>query len=520
MHRLLRNQLTKCRNDAGSVDVDRLIALVTATYDEVDRERKRTDRSTRLMIEELEAATQESAQAATALEKLAFYDPLTGLANRARFAASLDELAKHSCGGTPRYLLLLDLDRFKEVNDSLGHAAGDELLTRVGERLVSIAPQGTLIARLGGDEFAWILPPDHSQEAVARLTSQVIADLMQPIRLSDASVNIGVSIGIAAYPRDGKTISDLMRHADLALYEAKRQGRNTFISYNARLGEIAEKQLNLSREMRSAVADEADFVLDFQPQLRLDSGITHGFEALLRWNHPERGLILPSEFIPVAEAANQICKLDNLALRQATRQAKSWIDAGLPEREIAVNISALHLLRPDFVQEVEGILDGHALPPRLLCIELTESALADHENISVQEALRSLKRLGVQLALDDFGTHYSSLGYLIKLPFDRLKIDKVFVRGVDSSRRAQKLLSGIISLGHGLGMEVVAEGAETLAELDTVRALGANIVQGYAIARPTKAEQAVSTANLIDLRAMVLNNRLSEPDARPCFKFA
>lgn len=520
MHRLLKQQVAQCRDANGAIDVDRLLTVVAATYDEADRERRQTERSTSLMTEELEAASQNRVQAAMALEKLAFRDQLTGLANRARFTACLNDLTRMGGEQGASCLLLLDLDRFKEVNDTLGHAAGDELLARVGEVLMQIAPPETLVARLGGDEFACILPRDLSDGAAAHLASRIIAELRQPIKVAEAFANIGASIGIAVFPDHGMTSNDLMRHADLALYEAKRRGRNTFVCYDDKLGAKADTRVVLTQELRRAVAEEVDFELDFQPQMRLDSGLTHGFEALVRWNHPERGLIGPSEFIPIAEASNQIGKLDIWVLRQSTRMAKSWLDAGLPEREIAVNVSALHLLRPDFVKEVARVLETSELPPHLLCIELTESALADHENGTVELALRNLKRLGVQLALDDFGIHHSSLGYLIRLPFDKLKIDKIFVRNVASSSRAEKLLSGIISLGHGLGMEVTAEGAETTSELDTVRALGGDIVQGYAVARPASAELAVSAANLMDLRATVLNQPLMAARPFPLAKMA
>lgn len=435
------------------------------------------------------------------LEKLAYHDPLTGLANRALFHRELNGLLARQQSGKSCALLLLDLDRFKEVNDSLGHAAGDELLVRVAHLISRQLGSRHFLSRLGGDEFAIIVRSYTFLAEVETLAAQVVAAIADPISLSSGEALVGASIGIALIPQDGTTVGDLLRHADLALYQAKEDGRGRAKFFDPDMSEIVQHKIALARDLRRAVQQNSGLAVHYQPQADLLSGRVAGFEALLRWNHPVHGNVPPSEFIPIAESSQLICDLGLWILRAAALQAKRWIDAGEPPREVAVNVSAAQIWHSDFIGDVVRVLKETGLPPHLLCLELTESLMADHAVGRVRRVLTELKKLGVTLALDDFGTDYSSLGYLTQLPFDKLKIDRIFIDGIAESARARKLLEGIVALGRGLGMTIVAEGAEKLAELEILRGFRCDMVQGYVYARPMTGSEAIAFARSKDREA-------------------
>ena len=429
------------------------------------------------------------------LAKLAYYDPLTGLANRALFHRELESAFNRSQRtGAAGALLLVDLDRFKEVNDSLGHLAGDELLMKVAHIIAGVLDKGHVLARIGGDEFAIVIPACSNQAAVAQLAEQVIGALSQPILLERGEVSIGASIGVALLPRDGTSSGDLLRNADLALHRAKEDGRGRHTVFHPDMNTVVQYKIGLERDLRSAVSTNSGLSVHYQPQVELATGRVIGFEALLRWTHPARGNVPPAEFIPIAERSSLICDLGSWLMREAATQAKAWLDAGEPSREIAVNVSAAQVWHADLVGEVARILTETGVPPHLLCLELTESLMADHSEGRVRTVLKALKQLGVTLALDDFGTDYSSLGYLVQLPFDKLKIDRIFVSGATESDRSRELLKGIIGLGLGLGMTVYGEGAETSEEVAILREFGCDFVQGYAFAHPTAAAEALAFA--------------------------
>jgi diguanylate cyclase (GGDEF)-like protein/PAS domain S-box-containing protein len=437
----------------------------------------------------------ERKQAEEQLEKLAYYDPLTGLANRALFNRHLNEVLA-TCGrkGDGAALLLLDLDQFKEVNDSLGHAAGDELLAKIAHLIARVLGTGHFLARLGGDEFAVIVPRCGDRAAVEKLAGAIIATVSGSITLERGEVNIGTSIGVVLIPGDGTNSSDLLRNADLALYRAKEDGRGRFTFFQPDMNSAVQHKIALARDLRRAITENTGLHVHYQPQVDLVTGRVAGYEALMRWNHPTRGNVPPSEFIPIAESSRLICDLGLWIVRHAATQAKSWIDAGEPPREVAVNVSAAQIWHSDLERDVARVLQETGLPPHLLCLELTESLLADHAEGRVRAALQALKGLGVTLALDDFGTDYSSLGYLTQLPFDKLKIDRIFVDGVTKSDRSRELLRGIVGLGRGLGMKVVAEGAETLDEVAILSEFSCHLVQGFAFARPCPAQEALAFA--------------------------
>ncbi len=302
-------------------------------------------------------------------------------------------------------------------------------------------------------------------------------------------------------PQHGSNLTDLQRNADLALYRAKEEGRGRFSFFEEGMSEAVQHKIVLARDLRRAVDHDSGLSVHYQPQIDLATGRVSGFEALMRWTHPVFGSVSPAEFIPIAESSQLICDLGVWILRQAARQAKSWLDAGEPAREVAVNVSAAQIWNTDFVGEVAQVLNETGLPPHLLCLELTESLLADHSEARFRGVLVELKRLGVTLALDDFGTDYSSLGYLTQLPFDKLKIDRLFIDGITETARACKLLEGIIALGRGLGMTIVAEGAERPEEVGILKGLGCDIVQGYVFARPAVAQEALAVAWSFDGKA-------------------
>jgi diguanylate cyclase (GGDEF)-like protein len=433
------------------------------------------------------------------LEKLAYYDPLTGLANRALFHREVEDVLMR-CGrsGAEAALLLLDLDRFKEVNDSLGHAAGDELLTKVAHQVSRALVGDHFLCRLGGDEFAIITNDYIDRSSVERLATAVLAAVSGPILLERGEVLIGTSIGIAIMPRDGSTLSDLLRNADLALYRAKEDGRGRFHFFEAGMSAAVQHKLALGRDLRHAITANSGLSVHYQPQVDLTTGRVTGFEALMRWTHPTLGNVPPGEFIPIAESSHLICDLGLWILREAARQAKAWLDAGEQPRQIAVNVSAAQIWHTDFVSDVVQVLEETGLRPDLLCLELTESLLADHAEGRVRNVLIELKRIGVTLALDDFGTDYSSLGYLTQLPFDKLKIDRIFVDGIATSERARRLLQGVIALGRGLGMTIVMEGVERPEEIEILRGFKCDIIQGYVFARPTPAAAALGFAHALD----------------------
>jgi diguanylate cyclase (GGDEF)-like protein len=437
------------------------------------------------------------------LEKLAYFDPLTGLANRSMFHREVNDVLTR-CGrtGSPAALLLLDLDRFKEVNDSLGHASGDELLAKVAHLISSVLGTGHFFSRLGGDEFAIVMQGGADRAGVERLAADVIAAVSGSILLARGEVSIGTSIGVAMIPGDGGNLTDLQRNADLALYRAKESGRGRLVFFEPGMNTAVQHKIAIARELRRAITENVGLAVHYQPQVSLSNGRVTGFEALMRWNHPTLGNIPPVEFIPIAESSHLICDLGRWILRQAALQAKTWLDAGEAAREIAVNVSAAQIWHTDFVRDVAQVLKETGLPPHLLCLELTESLLADHAEGRVRGVLNELKSLGVTLALDDFGTGYSSLGYLTQLPFDTIKIDRIFVDGIANSESARKLLEGMIALGRGLGMMIVAEGAETADEVAILGQFRCDMVQGYIFARPAAASDALKSAWALEGKAI------------------
>lgn len=407
--------------------------------------------------------------------RLAEFDPLTGLANRYRMNRKLEgtlasyKAAKRSCA-----LMMLDLDRFKHVNDTMGHQAGDELLKQVAERLTRIVGDRGEVGRLGGDEFQIILPDLDDRGALGELADKLIQIVSQPYPIEDKRAIIGTSVGIAIAPYDGLEKDELTHSSDLALYAAKNSGRGQFRFYSADLKDEAEERRLLMEDLREALANDA-LELHYQPVVRTDDNLVVSFEGLMRWEHPERGYVSPGLFIPIAEESNLIIQLGDWALRRACRDAVQWPQSV----RVAVNVSALQFANPGFPETVTEALAKSGLEPDRLELELTESVfMGDSE--TVDQTFRILKEFGVRLALDDFGTGYSSLSYLRSAPFDKIKVDKSFVDSCTAKdQNSAKIIAAIIGLSNALGIETTVEGVEAFDQLDLVRSKGARYIQGW-----------------------------------------
>jgi len=411
---------------------------------------------------------------------LAHFDSLTGLANRVQLRERLALALQQAESEPPRRsaLVCLDVDHFKSINDSLGHAVGDAVLVAVADRLRSCLRDGDLAARLGGDEFALVIdrvPGDDELHALAR---RLVATLCQPCEVAGQVVPIGVSLGLAVAPDHGRTLDELMAHADLALYAAKEGGRGRHELYVHRLGDRHRRRLALERGLRSAVAN-GEFQLHWQPRVAIAAWQVEGAEALLRWQHPELGTVGPAEFIAVAEHSGLITEIGAWVLAQACQQAMS-LPAAL---SVSVNVSAAQLQRADFARVVEGALAASGLSPTRLELEITESLFIEADAVALGH-LHALRAQGVRVALDDFGTGYSSLAYLRRFPFDTLKIDRAFVRELMTRHDARAIVRAILDLAHALGMHTLAEGVEEPAQLQALSEAGCASIQGYLVARP------------------------------------
>jgi diguanylate cyclase (GGDEF)-like protein len=413
-------------------------------------------------------------------------DSLSGLANRAAFRVRLETaLSRMDKRRGNQAVLFVDLDDFKDVNDTLGHAAGDELLRVVAGRLVETVRPGDLVARLGGDEFAILLDglPD---PGLARTVAQrVVTTLAGPVVIGENVAHVGASLGLAMR-REGSTFDGLMREADVAMYAAKAKGKNRVEEYDAGLDDLVVARLALKADLGNAVA-RGELVLDYQPMVDLDTGLLVGLEALVRWQHPTRGLLPPSAFIEVAEETGDILDIGAFVLDTAAHQVRHWQRRyGLSDLAMSVNVSVRQLV-PGFAEHVSKVMQTIGLDPTKLVVEVTETILADPDG-GAAAALAALRRTGVRVALDDFGTGYSSIGYLRQLPVDILKIDRSFVIGADAGVPGHALLEAIVAMAKSLGLDVIPEGIETVDQLARLRAMGCHVGQGFLLSRPVSAD--------------------------------
>ncbi|MEB3831944.1 EAL domain-containing protein [Phormidium sp. CCY1219] len=419
----------------------------------------------------------------------AYHDRLTGLANRMLFNERLSlALANADRRGEMLAVVFLDLDGFKTINDTLGHAIGDQILQSVAKRLTDCMPKGDSIARWGGDEFTFLLDRIKSADDAAGVARQILDTLTAPFILNNREFYIKASLGIALAPYDGEDTETLLKNADAAMYRAKQQGRNTYQLYTPALGTKAFHRLQLENSLHKALERE-EFCLYYQPQVELKTGRLISMEALIRWQHPQRGLISPGQFIPLAEENGLICPIGEWVLATAAAQNKTWQLAGLPPIRMAVNLSLRQLRQKNLFDTITRILREMGLAPTSLELEVTESIAMQDPELTIG-VLQALQKMGIHIAIDDFGTGYSSLSSLKHFPLNKLKIDRSFIRDAISESYDAAIVNSIISLGHGLNLEVIAEGVETVEQLEFLRSLNCDSVQGYLLGKPLPAEAA------------------------------
>lgn len=468
---------------------DANLELVQQVSDERDRVvdiNRSLDQRVEERTRELAAEITERKKVQAQLDHLAHHDPLTGLPNRLRFAQLLSESLQTAwtpAGYRPLALLFIDLDRFKEVNDTLGHSIGDRLLQAVAERLErKVRPEGPLV-RLGGDEFVLIVQVPRSREELAALAEHLVAGLSQVFDLAGYRIHIGASIGVCVCPEDGDDVETLVRNADTAMYEAKQRGRGQCCFYQRSMTESAQAKVHLDQLLRLAL-DTSELSLHYQPLVDAE-GRPAGAEALMRWTSPQLGRVSPAQFIPVAEETGFIVPLGAWALRQACRQVVQWRARGLQVARVSVNLSVRQLEHAQILQTVREVLAETGLEPAALELEITESVIMSSENALLR--LQELSDLGVTLAIDDFGTGYSSLAYLRQLPVDALKIDRSFVAGIGHNPGDESIIKAVIGIARSLGLRLVAEGVETDLQREYLVSHGVDELQGYLVGMPLPA---------------------------------
>ena len=421
------------------------------------------------------------------IRRLALYDPLTDLPNRTLFRDLLEQTRRGAERDGEKFAVIyLDLDRFKNINDSLGHSEGDQLLVAVGERLSNCAADGEIVARLSGDEFAVILPKLRHPKIASAAAANIQAALSEPFYISGRALYITASQGISIYPDDHGEVDDLLKMADAAMYQAKQAGRNQFQYYSEMPQSLTVEQLSLETWLRFAV-ERGELVVHYQPKFELASGRCYTAEALVRWNHPTQGLIPPGRFIPIAEETGLIGPIGEWVLRSVCLQIPKWQNQGL-DLTVAVNLSARQFREKNLLERIDAIIDESGVDRARLEFEITESAVMNNPK-QTAEILRGMKQRGLALSIDDFGTGYSSLSYLKIFPVDILKIDQSFVRDIGTAGGETRIVRAIVALAHSLDLQVVAEGVETQAHVDFLKKLHCDMAQGNFYSRPLPAEE-------------------------------
>jgi len=438
----------------------------------------------RHLVDRADGLEQSLRQANSDLHRIAYHDALTQLPNRLVFEDKLVAAVARADRSRSRLaVLFIDLDGFKPINDSFGHSSGDAVLRQVGERLRGLSRAADTMARVGGDEFLMLLEDNPDEQNAAQIATRMLAALGKPYSLGSREVTVSCSIGIVFYP-DGGSHTKLIARADAAMYAAKRSGGACYCFFEPSMEADAHDQLDLQRDLRVALENK-ELELFYQPKVDARSGKVTAAEALLRWKHPQRGMIGPAVFIPVAERFGLIGTLGNWVIEDACRQARAWRDKGLRMR-VAINLSAFQMRQDDLVERITTALDRHRIDPSLLTCEITES-VAMEDTRATQTTFRRLGEAGVHLSIDDFGTGYSSLGYLRKLPAEELKIDRSFVMDIETSVDARAVVNAVIHLAHALGLKVVAEGVETEPQRAILVGMGCDELQGYLFAKPMSA---------------------------------
>lgn len=424
-------------------------------------------------------------QAEERIRQLAHYDLLTELPNRTLLRAHAEQLLRQAMhDGISVAFIFLDLDRFKLINDSLGSLSGDELLQEVAYRLNHVLQHSDILGRVAGDEFLIILNETGAAGAI-QTSKHLLQAFEQPFVVNNHTINMTASLGIAIYPRDGRDFHDLLKNSDIAMHQAKELGRNRYHFFTPELNTAAMERFTLEGALRTAL-ENGELELYYQPQIDLMSGDVIGVESLLRWQHPELGFISPARFIPIAEESGLIQPIGSWVLHEACRQNKAWLDTNGTGFIVAVNVSVRQFVLGDLLAEIRQALSASGLPPQLLEVEITESLLA-HDMENTLAVLNEIDAMGVRIAVDDFGTGYSSLAYLKRFPLHKLKLDQSFVRDLESDADDRAIASGVVNLGHSLGLTVIAEGVENNAQLSLLKSLGCDEVQGYLYSRPLPA---------------------------------
>jgi len=420
------------------------------------------------------------------LAHLAYTDNLTGLGNRSRYLGDLDTALSQSLSGKRKWTLVhLDLDNFKQINDAYGQTTGDALLEMVASQIRETAGKDARIARLAADHFTILIGDGSPVDEISALADKLLSAFHQPFQLAAGEIRITGSIGIVLLQHDAKDADEAHRNAGLALRKAKAGGDQS-VFFSSELNDEFQDHIRMERMLRIAI-EEREIDIHFQPQIDPSTNRLAGVEALARWTHPAEGPISPGKFIPIAEASGQIVELGTLILDLACEQAAKWREKKFDFKHISVNVSPIQLWQANFVTIVKDALERHSLSGGEICIEITEGVFVDHSEQRIATVLAAIRALGVSLSLDDFGSGYSSLGYLNRLPFDQLKVDRSFVSDIDTDPRKQKVLHGILELGRGLGFNIVVEGAETSEEAAMVKAMGCDAIQGFFFARPAPA---------------------------------
>lgn len=433
-------------------------------------------------------AWQARVEAQEQLDFLAYHDALTGLPNRALFEDRFNQVRMRADRNRTKIgLLFVDLDQFKTINDSLGHQLGDRLLIGVGQRLCECVREGDTVSRQGGDEFLLLLPDISEPGATAGPLISVMNKVAEPFDIDGTELSTTVSVGVAIYPDDGADFDTLAKKADLAMYRAKESGRNAYRFFDEQMNVEAVEHLSMRNGLRRAL-ERGEFVLHYQPQIDLATGAVIGAEALIRWHHPELGLVAPSRFIGVAEESRLIIPIGEWVLNEACRQAAAWRREGLPALMVAVNLSGIQFKRGDVEQTVLSALECTGYDPAWLELEITESTLIQNVN-EMLDTVKRLKRLGVRLSIDDFGTGYSSLSYLKRFDVDKLKVDQSFIRDLTHDANDAAIVQAVIQMGHSLNLRVIAEGVEDAQVLARLQELGCDEVQGYYFAKPMAPEE-------------------------------
>jgi diguanylate cyclase (GGDEF)-like protein len=494
---------------------DGRLADVEASFTTVELEGRKVDCIVARDISARKAAEHQVVENQRKLAHLAHHDPLTGLPNRLFLQQLIPEmLLRASARGEGMALLYVDVDHFKHINDSLGHSSGDQVLVSVARRLRNAIAAADLVVRMGGDEFVVVAGKIRDQAAARSIAERLMAALETPIRVDGRLIGLTASIGVSLYPRNGDDLESLLKHADMALYRAKERGRNAFQFFDTEMTQRVTERMLLEQALRHALGTE-QLHLEYQPIVALADGALLGFEALLRWRHPELGPIAPGRFIPIAEQSGLIVELGESVLRLACAQIAQWSREGAPAVPVSINVSPRQLERDRFDYLVAAASREFGVSAQQLAFEITETALMQNAEAQLA-ALRGLRTRGSRVSIDDFGTGYSSLSYLKHLPIDTIKIDKAFVQDMTSDANDAAIVSAIVRMAGSLGLHTIAEGVETAEQVEALRRLGCRAAQGYYFGRPMPAEQcralldrAAPRSSLADTMKMRVKRALS-----------